>query len=451
MSGFHFKNSPPSRNTFVLLALLILTLLFTIYANRFLSNNLDKNSHAATSLQNVVLVSPTPTLSIRTYNFYHHSTGGYVWYNDLRYLPAMIHDLASEIPELTYNQNTDAPLIYDNNSPQEYFTYWHDATTSDHGSTVFHEQMDRYSNGQPNAMMYEHCYTVDQITGPSYIGQNIPLGGDPEWHQPPPGQPDTTVNSLMNYAAAYRGLRDIYNHHPDKVFLIWAPSAVSQTDTYGPNQTNADNTRRFSNWLKDRGPNGFLGEDPVQVQVHNIYVFDWFDFTAKTDTPYDAVCDMDGCSNRLKPEYCPSRDPVTHICTYDSHPNPAAQQAGAQAISQWVVASLRDYDNFHHGVPTPTLVPSQPPTATPTYTPARADLNRDGIVTVQDFNIVRNQFGRTCAQITPPPFPTPTLICGDIDCDGAVSITDTNKIRESIGMSVGVPNRVPYCNGQLPP
>ncbi len=421
------KSAPNKKNLVILIVLLILSLLFTMNVKNLLGNNLDKNSHAALesgNIQNTVLVSPTPTLTIRTFNFYHHSTGGYVWYNDLRTLPLRVHDLAPEIPELTYNQNTDAPLVYDNNSPQQYFTYWHDATTSDHGSTVFHEQMDRYSNGQPNALMYEHCYTVDQIIGPSYIGQNIPLGGDPEWHQPPPGQPDTTVDNLMNYAAAYRGLRDIYNHHPEKAFLIWAPSAVSQTDTYGANQTNADNVRRFSNWLKDRGPNGFLGEDPVQVGVHNIYVFDWFDFTAKTDNPYDAVCDADGCSNRLRPDYCPQIDPVTHMCTYDSHPNPTAQQQGAIAISQWIVNSLRDYDNFHYGTggtPTPTPTRPAPPTPTPVNcNNPRADVDHSHVVDISDFNAVKQLVGKAC-----------TNCAEDVVVNGVVDIRDINAVRNN--------------------
>src|SRR5439155_22271986 len=133
--------------------------------------------------------------------------------------------------------------------------------------------------------------------------------------------------------------------------------------------------RRFANWLKDTSPNGFLGEDPVQVQAHNIYVFDWFDFTAKTDNPYDAICDADGCSNRLAPAYWNGQN------SSDSHPNPAAQKQGAIAISQWMVNSLRDYDNYHSGTgATPTTTPPAP-TGSPTPTPP-CPANSDGTYSV---------------------------------------------------------------------
>lgn len=365
----------------------------------------------------VTTPTPTPTLTIRSYVFYHHSSGGYIWYNDLRHVPLRVHDLAPEIPDLEWNQDTDAPAIYDNNSPQEYYNYWYDPNTSDHGNAKFHEQMNRYSNGQPNAMMFEFGYTTDQIDGPSYLPGNIPTGGNPSQDVP----------NLLNYAAAMRSLRTVFNNHPDKVFLIWTATPVAQGDTYGTNQVNADNARRFANWLKDRGPNGFLGEDPTQVQVHNVYVFDEFDFLAKTDNPYDSVCgDADGCSNRLAPDYWNGQN------SSDSHPNPHGQQTIALPIAQWIVDSLRDYDNFHAGItPTPSSIPT--PTDTPTATPTpggptNTPTPTNTPVPTNTPTPTRTPTPTPSPTNTPTPTPTGTILLNfnDLAGDNSSLITDTS-------------------------
>ncbi len=110
------------------------------------------------------------------------------------------------------------------------------------------------------------------------------------------------------------------------------------------------------------------------------------------------------------------------------------------------------------GVSTPTPTPTRPPppsvtpifTPTPTYTRNRADINRNGVITIQDYNLVKAQFGQACSSIIQPPFPTPTVPCADIECNGAVDINDFNKVKAEYGQSVPVPNLERYCDGSLP-
>ncbi len=100
--------------------------------------------------------------------------------------------------------------------------------------------------------------------------------------------------------------------------------------------------------------------------------------------------------------------------------------------------------------PTPTIPLTNTPTPTPTYTPARVDINRDGIVNAVDFNIYRNQQGSTCSQIIQPPAPTPTIPCADIICDGVIGISEFNMIKQEYGHVFPTPNLERYCDGSLP-
>ncbi len=101
-------------------------------------------------------------------------------------------------------------------------------------------------------------------------------------------------------------------------------------------------------------------------------------------------------------------------------------------------------DFFVTSIPTPTFTP------TPTFSQNRVDVNRDGVVTIRDYNLYQKEQGILCAQISQPPFPTPTLPCADINCNGSVDIGDFNYIKQYYGMAVPTPNTEPYCSGQLP-
>src|SRR4051812_48006765 len=122
----------------------------------------------------------------------------------------------------------------------DYYSRWYSPTAPDHATSTFFADRNRF--GVNNVLMIEHRYTNDHITGPLYTG-NIPTGGDPI----------SDTQSLLNYAAAWRGIRQIFNNHPEMALFVWAPSPFAQADIDGANQAMADNTRRFVNWLKDTG------------------------------------------------------------------------------------------------------------------------------------------------------------------------------------------------------
>ncbi len=87
------------------------------------------------------------------------------------------------------------------------------------------------------------------------------------------------------------------------------------------------------------------------------------------------------------------------------------------------------------------ITPTQFPTITPTIDIRRADVNHDGAVTVQDFNIYRNQLNHQCT--------AGMTNCADVDCSGAVNITDATTIQGQMGRPV--PTQAPVCDYLLTP
>ena len=98
--------------------------------------------------------------------------------------------------------------------------------------------------------------------------------------------------------------------------------------------------------------------------------------------------------------------------------------------------------------PAPSAIVSPTPTLIPTIGPnLKADINRDGVVTVQDVNIVKGQLGKSCSEIPP----TPGVYCaGDTNCDGVVTTVDFNTVKLYYARSFPMPNSEPYCATPTP-
>ncbi len=116
--------------------------------------------------------------------------------------------------------------------------------------------------------------------------------------------------------------------------------------------------------------------------------------------------------------------------TQDHHLNGTGQVRVAQGM-WWMFARMSGWD----GGSSPSPTPSSIPTPTPTIDIRRADIDHSGTVTVQDFNLLRQQFGTAC---------TPGMTsCADIDCSGIVNTADQNVMREQLGRPVQT--QAPTC------
>ncbi len=117
------------------------------------------------------------------------------------------------------------------------------------------------------------------------------------------------------------------------------------------------------------------------------------------------------------------------------------------SVQDTIMSQVTRFVVVPSGTPIPTIPvsPTLPPTntpvpPTPTRTPTlepldtrRADVNRDGIINAQDFNLYRKQQGNAC---------TSSTNCADVNCDNTVSAVDYNYIRQYFGTQV---TNAPAC------
>jgi hypothetical protein len=130
-----------------------------------------------------------------------------------------------------------------------------------------------------------------------------------------PASAITTTQMLQQYQTWYLAIRDVFDQHPERTFVVMSPPPLHRLAT---DLTQADNARAFANWLKSAE---FL-------QGHtNIVCFDLFDALAAPDTPDEPT------RNMLRYEY-----EISHI-TNDSHPNTVANVSVGPLFAAALVAA----------------------------------------------------------------------------------------------------------------
>jgi len=132
--------------------------------------------------------------------------------------------------------------------------------------------------------------------------------------------PASTRQSLENYKAIYRLLRNKFDEHPNTLFIIWTlpPRHRLFEPSEGSKDANAARATEFSNWLK--------GGFPKEGGIHpNIYIWDFRSLIKDPNT------------NFLKYEYESDHNSA------DSHPNKLANNATGPGLAQFIVDATTSF------------------------------------------------------------------------------------------------------------
>ena len=118
--------------------------------------------------------------------------------------------------------------------------------------------------------------------------------------------------TLAQYKQWYLAMRDLFDQHPDKVFVVMSPPPLHRLAT---KPGIASRARQFANWLKS---DEYLSGHP------NVVCFDLFDTLAHPD-------DGSAAANMLRYEY------EGDHADSDSHPNTAANQTVGPLFAQFLI------------------------------------------------------------------------------------------------------------------
>jgi hypothetical protein len=154
-----------------------------------------------------------------------------------------------------------------------------------------------------NVVIMKHCFPASDIL--EDIGK---------------ADPASPRQSLENYRAIYRRLREKFDKNPDTLFIIWTlpPRHRLFEPSEGSKERNAARAAEFSNWLK----NDFLKEGGSHP---NIYVWDFRGLV------------MDPNTNFLKYEY------ESDHYSSDSHPNKLANNEAGPKFAQFILNSISSF------------------------------------------------------------------------------------------------------------
>jgi len=154
-----------------------------------------------------------------------------------------------------------------------------------------------------DVVVMKHCYPVSDVL--EDVGRT---------------DPSSPRQTLENYKAIYRLLRDKFDENPDTLFIVWTlpPRHRLFEPSDGDKDANAARATAFSNWLKG----DFLTEGGPH---HNIYVWDFRELV------------MDPHTNFLRYEYELSQS------RSDSHPNKVANNKAGPQFAQFIVDSIADF------------------------------------------------------------------------------------------------------------
>lgn len=212
--------------------------------------------------------------------FLHHSTGNNVYRYPDEGVPGWISG---------YNDEHGTNLsISDNwypssgNMPYHYYNEW---LKDDTAHNRFNNLIQNY-----DVIIMKHCYPASDV--------------NPDLSSPNPG---SSYQSLENYKAFYRLLRDEFDQHQDKRFIVWTLPPLHRNAT---NAGDAERATEFSQWLMT----DFLNEDGPH---ENIFTWDFRGYVTGED-------------DFLKYEYERS-----HTGT-DSHPNTLANNYTGPLFAQFI-------------------------------------------------------------------------------------------------------------------
>ena len=223
--------------------------------------------------------------------FLHHSTGRYMREGaDARTMLAEMNQrdgTSFELWDHDYNhiglRNPDGTFVGtydipdDNTDPDGLHVLW---TTDNAARTAI--------LGNHEVIAFKSCYPASNITS------------------------DAMLEERKGW---YLEIRDVFDQHPDKIFLVMSQPPRHRLAT---NLAEADRARAFANWL---GSEEFLTGHP------NVKYFDFFDLLAHPDDGSDA-------RNMLRWDY-----EISHTGD-DSHPNALANETiGPQFVAALVAAA----------------------------------------------------------------------------------------------------------------
>jgi len=120
---------------------------------------------------------------------------------------------------------------------------------------------------------------------------------------------------LDEYKAYYLGMRDVFNEHLDKIFIVVTPPPLNPSET---KMEIAMRARRFSDWL---------GSDEYLGGRSNVFTFDLFDLLAEGDSQSPEF-------NMLKAEFREDED---------SHPTREVNQRIGPIFVEVVIKSINGY------------------------------------------------------------------------------------------------------------
>jgi len=147
-----------------------------------------------------------------------------------------------------------------------------------------------------DVIIMKHCYPASAV---------LPDTGNAD--------PSSSRQSLENYKAVYRLLRDRFDASPDTLFILWTLPPLHRlvSPSQGDRDSNAARATEFSGWMKT----DFLTEGGPHP---NIRVFDFRSLV------------MDPADNFLKYDF--ERDHESS----DSHPNDAANNYAGPVFAQFI-------------------------------------------------------------------------------------------------------------------
>jgi hypothetical protein len=160
--------------------------------------------------------------------------------------------------------------------------------------------------------------------------------------------------TLAQYQSWYLAMRNVFDSHPERIFIVMSPPPLHRLDT---NLSEADRARAFADWL---GSAAYLSGHP------NIVYFDLFDHLAR---PSDGT----GTRNMLRYEY-----ELDHS-SGDSHPNLLANQAVGPVFAQFLIEAAGEAAGADEATPQPgSVILSCSPNPIRTRATLRYETDRPG-------------------------------------------------------------------------
>lgn len=174
---------------------------------------------------------------------------------------------------------------------------------------------------------------------------------------------------LEQYKSWYLDMRDFFDQHPEKRFIVMSPPPRHRLAT---NTDNADRARAFSTWL---------GTDEFLAGHSNVRYFNFFDLLARPD-------DGSSTRNMLLYDY-----ELSHYTT-DSHPNVLANEFVAPLFMDFMVSVATASTSTVRSTPLAMTLQQNYPNPFNPVTEVSFTLDEDTHAVIDIFDIRGNQIQR---------------------------------------------------------